>query len=114
MTGAPTSQFTIGGGGFGADYRVGPNMLVGLAVGLSSTNYWMPTSGANGYAVGAHFGPSGAYEFSGFYVHAALAYSNFSANQTRFITGIGTSETEQSSGRPTSSAAASRSAGLST
>ena len=98
VTGAPTSQFTIGGGGFGADYRVGPNMLVGLAFGLSNTNYWMPTSGASGYAVGAHFGVYGAYEFSGFYVNAALAYSNFSANQTRFITGIGTSETEQSSG----------------
>ena len=98
VTGAPTSQFTIGGGGFGADYRVGPNMLVGLAAGLSSTNYWMPTSGASGYAVGAHFGAYGAYEFSGFYANAALAYSNFSNNQTRFITGIGTSETEQSSG----------------
>ncbi len=98
VTGAPTSQFTIGGGAFGADYRVGPNMLVGLAFGLSNTDYWMPSSGASGNAVGAHFGAYGAYEFSGFYVNAALAYSNFSANQTRYITGIGTNETEQSSG----------------
>ena len=98
VTGAPTSQFMIGGGAFGADYRVAPNMLVGLGVGLSSTNYWMPTSGASGYGLGAHFGVYGAYEFSGFYANAAVAYSNFTNNQTRFITGIGTSETELSSG----------------
>jgi subtilase-type serine protease len=98
VSGAPTSQFTIGGGAFGADYRFGPGAMVGVAFGLSNTDYWMPTSGASGNAVGAHFGLYGAYEFSGFYVNAALAYSNFSANQTRFITGIGTSETEQSNG----------------
>ena len=97
-SGAPASRFAIGGGAFGADYRAGPDTLVGLAIGLSSTGYWMPSSGASGNAAGVHFGVYAAHEWSGFYVNGALTYSVFNANQTRFITGIGNSETEQSSG----------------
>lgn len=97
-TGAPSSQSAIGGGAVGADYRAGPDTLVGLAVGVSSTNYWMSTSGATGSATGVHIGLYGAHAWNGFYVNAALAYSIFSANQTRFIAGIGTNETEQSQG----------------
>lgn len=97
-TGAPNSQFAIGGGAFGADYRAGPDTLVGLAVGLSNTDYWMPSSGATGKATGVHFGVYAAHEWNGFYVNGALTYGIFNASQTRFIAGIGNSETEQSSG----------------
>jgi uncharacterized protein with beta-barrel porin domain len=97
-TGAPASQSNIGGGAFGADYRAGPDTLVGVAVGLSGTTYWMPSSGATGRATGVHIGVYGAQTWNGFYANAAIAYSIFNNNQTRFITGIGNSETEQSSG----------------
>ena len=97
-TGAPASQFSIGGGAFGADYRAGPDTLVGLAVGLSNTDYWMPSSGASGNALGVHFGVYAAHAWNGFYVNGALTYSVFNANQTRFIICIDNSETEQSSG----------------
>ena len=60
VTGAPASQASIAGGAFGADYRFGPDTLVGLAVGLSNSNYWMPTNNATGRATGAHVGLYGA------------------------------------------------------
>ena len=55
-SGAPAAQQTIGGGAFGGDYRAGPQTLVGAAVGLSSSNYWVSATGASGQATGAHFG----------------------------------------------------------
>ncbi|MBI2738777.1 MAG: autotransporter domain-containing protein [Rhodospirillales bacterium] len=98
VTGAPASQASVAGGAFGADYRFAPNALVGLAVGLSDSNYWMPTSNATGRATGTHVGLYGAYDWSGFYLNAAIAYSRFDGNATRVVTGIGTTETERSSG----------------
>jgi uncharacterized protein with beta-barrel porin domain len=97
-TGAPSSQSTVLGGAVGADYRFGPGSLVGFGAGLSSTQYWMPTNGATGWATGVHLGLYGAHEWNGFYVNGALAWANFTGNATRFVTGIGASEIERSSG----------------
>jgi subtilase-type serine protease len=96
-SGAPAAQQTIGGGAFGGDYRAGPQTLVGAAVGLSSSNYSVSATGASGQATGAHFGVYGLYDAQTFYVNAALAYSRFDGNATRFIAGIGSSETAKSS-----------------
>ena len=98
VTGAPASQASIAGGAFGADYRFAPDALVGLAVGLSDSNYWMPTNNATGRATGTHVGLYGAYDWSGLYLNAAIAYSRFDGNATRVVTGIGTTETERLSG----------------
>lgn len=98
VTGAPASQASVAGGAFGADYRLAPNALVGLAVGLSNNTYWMPSSNATGRATGTHFGLYGAYDWSGFYLNGAIAYSLFDGNASRVVTGIGTTETERSSG----------------
>lgn len=98
VTGAAASQASIAGGAFGADYRFAPNALVGLAVGLSDNTYWMPTNNATGRATGTHVGLYGAYDWAGFYLNAAIAYSRFDGNATRVVTGIGTTETERSSG----------------
>jgi uncharacterized protein with beta-barrel porin domain len=96
-SGAPAAQQTIGGGAFGGDYRAGPQTLVGAAVGLSSSNYSVSATGASGQATGAHFGIYGLFDAQTFYVNAALAYSRFDGNATRFIAGIGSSETAKSS-----------------
>ena len=98
VTGAPASQASIAGGAFGADYRFGPDTLVGLAAGLSDSNYWMPTNNATGRATGTHVGLYGAQNWAGFYLNAAIAYSRFDGNATRVVSGIGTTETERSSG----------------
>ena len=96
-SGAPAAQQTIGGGAFGGDYRADPQTLFGAAVGLSSSNYLVNATGASGQATGAHFGIYGLYDAQTFYVNAALAYSRFDGNATRFIAGIGSSETAKSS-----------------
>ena len=96
-SGAPSAQQNIGGGAFGGDYRAGPRTLVGVAVGLSDSNYSVADTSASGRATGAHFGVYGLHEMSTFYVNAALAYSRFDGNATRSITGIGTTETAKSS-----------------
>ena len=96
-TGAAAAQQSIGGGAFGGDWRAGPGTLVGLAIGVSGSGYSVPTNGASGQATGAHFGVYGQHDWNAFYVSAALGYSRFDGTATRFISGIGTSETAKSS-----------------
>jgi autotransporter-associated beta strand protein len=97
VTGSAAAQQNIGGGAFGGDYRLGPNTLVGVAVGLSDSNYSVAATGASGRATGAHFGLYGLHDWQGFYVNAAVAYNRFDGNATRSIAGIGTTETAKSS-----------------
>ena len=95
-TAAPAAQQGMLGGAFGGDYRIGANTLVGLAVGLSDSSYWVGATGANGRATGFHAGLYGLQEWQGFYLNAAMAYSRFDGNTTRPIAGIGTTETAKS------------------
>lgn len=96
-TGAAASLQKVGGAAFGGDYRVGPDTLVGFAVGASTLGISMPASVANGQATGAHFGVYGLHDWRSFYVNAAMVFSRFDGSLTRQITGIGTAETERSS-----------------
>ena len=95
-TAAPAAQQSIGGGAFGGDYRIGPQTVVGVALGLSDNNYSVGTTGANGRATGFHAGLYGMHDWNGFYANGALAYSRFDGNATRPIAGIGTTETAKS------------------
>lgn len=95
-TAAPAAQQGILGGAFGGDYRIGPNTLLGIAVGLSDSSYWVGATGANGRATGFHVGLYGVQEWEGFYLNATAAYSRFDGNTTRPIAGVGTTETAKS------------------
>jgi autotransporter-associated beta strand protein len=97
VTGSAAAQQNIGGGAFGGDYRAGPQTLVGVAAGLSDSNYSVSATGASGRATGAHFGLYGMQDWRTFYVNAAVAYSRFDGNATRSIAGIGNTETAKSS-----------------
>jgi uncharacterized protein with beta-barrel porin domain len=96
VTGSNAAQQTIGGGAFGGDYRVGPQTLLGIAVGLSDSNYWVGATGANGRATGVHVGLYGQHDWQSVYVNAALAYSRFDGSAIRPIAGLGTTETAKS------------------
>ncbi|GEP60970.1 hypothetical protein RSO01_81360 [Reyranella soli] len=95
-TAAPAAQQGILGGAFGGDYRIGPNTLLGIAVGLSDSSYWVGATGANGRATGFHVGLYGSQEWDSFYLNATAAYSRFDGNSTRPIAGVGTTETAKS------------------
>jgi autotransporter-associated beta strand protein len=97
VTGSNAAQQTIAGGAFGGDYRVGPQTLLGIAVGFSGSNYWVGATGANGRATGVHVGLFGQHDWRSAYINAALAYSRFDGSATRPINGIGTPETARSS-----------------
>jgi len=97
VTGSAAAQQNIGGGAFGGDYRAGPQTLVGVAAGLSDSNYSVSATGASGRATGAHFGLYGLQDWRTFYVNAAIAYSRFDGTATRSIAGIGNTETAKSS-----------------
>jgi subtilase-type serine protease len=96
-SGAPAAQQSIGGGAFGADYRIGPQTVLGAAAGVSVSNYGVSFTGANGRATGAHFGIYGLHDMGTFYVNGSLAYNRFDGSATRVIAGIGSTETEKSS-----------------
>jgi len=96
-TAAPSAQQAIGGGAFGGDYRVGPQTVLGVALGLSDNNYSVAATGASGRATGFHAGLYGTHDWNGFYANGALAYSRFDGTATRSIAGIGTTETAKSS-----------------
>jgi uncharacterized protein with beta-barrel porin domain len=95
-TAAPAAQQGVLGGAFGGDYRLGPNTLLGIAVGLSDSNYSVGATGASGRATGFHVGLYGTQEWMGFYLNAAATYSRFDGNNTRVIAGVGTTETAKS------------------
>ncbi|SKA27263.1 autotransporter-associated beta strand repeat-containing protein [Enhydrobacter aerosaccus] len=95
-TGAVASQQSVGGGAVGGDYRVGPDTLVGFAVGGSSIGYSMPGNGASGQATGVHFGAYALQDWNAFYINGSVVYSLFNGSMTRQIAGIGTTETERS------------------
>ena len=95
-TAAPAAQQAIGGGAFGGDYRIGPQTVLGVALGLSDNNYSVAATGASGRATGFHAGLYGMQDWNGFYANGALAYSRFDGNATRSIAGIGTTETAKS------------------
>lgn len=96
-TAAPAANQSLWGGAIGADYRVGPQTLVGAAIGLSDNSYWVGATGANGRATGFHAGLYGMQAWGASYLAGALAYSRFDGNATRPIAGIGTTETAKSS-----------------
>jgi uncharacterized protein with beta-barrel porin domain len=95
-TAAPAAQQGFAGGAFGGDYRVGPNTLLGIAVGLSDSSYSVGATGASGRATGFHVGLYGSQEWDAFYLNATAVYSRFDGNNTRVIGGIGTTETAKS------------------
>jgi uncharacterized protein with beta-barrel porin domain len=95
-TAAPAAQQGFAGGAFGGDYRVGPNTLLGIAVGLSDSSYSVGATGASGRATGIHAGLYASQEWDAFYLNATAVYSRFDGNNTRVIAGIGTTETAKS------------------
>ena len=96
-SGAPAAQQSIGGGAFGGDFRAGPQTVLGVAAGISVSNYWVNATGANGRATGAHFGVYALHDMGTFYATGSLAYNRFDGSATRVIAGIGTTETAKSS-----------------
>ena len=79
--GAAASNIGYYGGLIGVDYQVQPNILVGVALGGSSSNFNVGSLSTNGNLTGFHAGVYGAYTMGNSYVALNETFSAYS-NQT--------------------------------
>ena len=79
--GAAASNIGYYGGLIGVDYQVQPNILVGVALGGSSSNFNVGSLSTNGNLTGFHAGVYGAYAMGNSYVALNETFSAYS-NQT--------------------------------
>ena len=81
------------GGAAGIDYRFGPNLVVGVGVGGSTSSFSVPDRTTDGTVDAGHIGAYGVARWGAFYAASVLSYSRFENSTTRTITGVGASET---------------------
>ena len=82
-----------GGLAGGLDYQWAPDVLFGLAIGGSSSNFSVRDRITSGHLEAAHFGGYGVKTWRSFYAAGALSFSTFRNDTTRSIVGIGPTET---------------------
>jgi outer membrane autotransporter protein len=82
-----------GGLAGGLDYQWAPDVLFGLAIGGSSSNFAVRDRITSGHLEGAHFGGYGVKTWRSFYAAGAVSFSTFRNDTTRSIVGIGPTET---------------------
>ena len=79
--GAAASNIGYYGGLIGVDYQIQPNILVGVAVGGSSSNFNVGSLSTNGNLTGFHAGVYGAYTMGNSYIALNETFSAYN-NQT--------------------------------
>jgi outer membrane autotransporter protein len=82
-----------GGLAGGLDYQLAPDVLLGLAIGGSSSNFSVRDRITSGHLEAAHFGGYGVKRWGSLYAAGALSFSTFRNSETRSIVGIGPTET---------------------
>ncbi len=95
--GSANQKLNSYGGALGFDYQMGSSMLIGMALGGSSSAF--NAGNVTGSAGGIHVGVYSGFRVQSFYGTASLAYSNYSNKTTRQVGPIGAvaGETEQGS-----------------
>jgi outer membrane autotransporter protein len=90
--GSATLSHSTVGGAAGLDYRVNPNLLVGVAAGGSASTFSVPDRSTSGSLDGAHIGTYGVARWDAWYAAGALAFNAFDNKVTRTIAGVGPTE----------------------
>src|SRR3984893_15803523 len=91
--GSATLSHDTGGLAGGLDYQFTPDVLVGFAMGGSSSNFAVRDRITSGHLEGAHLGGYGVKTWGPLYAAGTLAFSTFRNSETRSIVGIGPTET---------------------
>ena len=81
--GAAASNIGYYGGLIGVDYQVQPNILVGVALGGSSSNFNVGSLSTNGNLTGFHAGVYGAYTMGNSYIALNETFSAYGNQTTR-------------------------------
>ncbi|MEI2736671.1 MAG: autotransporter domain-containing protein [Rhodoblastus sp.] len=85
------------GGALGVDYQMGSSMLLGMALGGSSSAF--NAGNATGSAEGIHVGAYTGFRVQSFYGTASVAYSSYTNKTTRMVSAIGAVAGEQEAGK---------------
>jgi autotransporter-associated beta strand protein len=84
---------TTGGLAGGLDYQMRPDLLLGVAIGGSSSNFSVRDRITSGHLEGVHFGGYAVKTSGALYAAGALSFSTYRNDTTRNIAGIGPTET---------------------
>jgi len=82
-----------GGLAAGLDYRLAPDILLGVGIGGSSSNFSVSDRMTSGHLEAAHLGGYGVKTWNWLYAAGALSFSTFRNSTTRTIAGVGPTET---------------------
>jgi outer membrane autotransporter protein len=91
--GSASISHDTGGLAGGLDYQLAPDMLLGFAIGGSSSNFAVRDRITSGHLEGAHFGGYGMKTWGPLYAAGALSFGTFRNSETRTIAGVGPTET---------------------
>jgi outer membrane autotransporter protein len=91
-SGSASATHKTAGGAAGLDYQLDPDLLVGFAIGGSTSNFSVADLATGGEIAGTHLGVYGVKRLQSFYVDAALSFSTFGNTTSRSITGVDTPE----------------------
>lgn len=100
VAGSADQKLNSYGGALGVDYQMGSSMLLGMALGGSSSAF--NAGNATGSAAGVHVGGYTGFRVQSFYGTASVAYSNYANKTLRTVGAIGAVAGEQEEGRFTS------------
>lgn len=87
-SGVASQTGTYYGGALGLDYQIQPNILAGVAVGGSSTDFTVSARATTGTTRGFHAGVYGLAEFNGFYGSGSFTAAALSNKTSRAVTGF--------------------------
>jgi uncharacterized protein with beta-barrel porin domain len=87
--GAAQLNFDTWGGEAGIDYAITPDILVGIALGGSGSNFSVSDRQTNGTAAGGEGGAYALGRWGGFYAAGTLAYGRYDVSTTRTVAGFG-------------------------
>ncbi|WP_175577198.1 autotransporter domain-containing protein [Rhizobium oryziradicis] len=88
-SGAPHANGSFGGGLGGIDYQVSPNVLIGAAVGETSSRSHADGVGASGDATGLHIAAYSSLRFDRSYITLSETFSHFDNDTSRGVEGFG-------------------------
>ncbi|KQY97422.1 hypothetical protein ASD45_22415 [Pseudolabrys sp. Root1462] len=95
--GAADQRVDAAGGLFGVDRQIAPDLLIGAAVGASSSRFSASSLSTNGHSDAGHLGVYALKTFGAAYLAAALHYAHANNDTDRTISGIGAAETAKGS-----------------
>jgi uncharacterized protein with beta-barrel porin domain len=90
--GSADQSIQTAGGTFGVERTFGPDLLLGLAAGGSSSNFSASSLSTSGTIDGGHVGGYLARRWGDIYALATVSYARFDNATNRTIAGIGTTE----------------------